>query len=211
MLWNRWISGLVLSVSACALGFALLAARASLFAQEAFQADMSRVKVVAPLDPPRISQESIDIALVMYGITVPSHVEKPRLDLAIADRGLTTLQGSKKLQVTIGPSAFASWSLLGSTLAHEIEVHCRQNFTLIRLFDLAGWEGTENAEREAYAHELDQADRFGLTADDRFSIAQTLQYYYPERKIPDSLSARLGRSVGRWLARPVGINRQEAR
>src|SRR5690606_25474533 len=111
----------------------------------------------------------------------------------------------------IGPSAFASWALLGSTLAHEIEVHCHQNFTLIRLFDIAGWEGTENAEREAYAHELAHADRFGLTSDDRYSIAQTLQYYYPERKLPDSLSARLGRSVGRWLARPVGLfNRPEA-
>src|SRR5690606_19202846 len=107
--------------------------------------------------------ESIDLAIAMFGIEVPASAEWPVLDKKIEDRGLTT-RGAfmDKAKVTIGPAAFTSWALLGSTLAHELEVHCQQNFLFIYLMDLVGLDGTGEAERQAYRHELTNAKRFSL-------------------------------------------------
>ena len=92
--------------------------------------------------------------------------------------------------MTIGPAAFASWSLLGSTLAHELEVHCRQNFTLIRMQDLMGAQGTLKAERDAYAHELAHAERFNLSKIERMNIQATMDFYYPKENSTSSFSAK---------------------
>ncbi len=125
----------------------------------------------------------------MFDISIPKNANAPRLDIKLEDRGLTTLNGwGKNLEVTIGPSAFTSWAVLGSTLAHELEIHCNQNFAVIRMKDMMGLEGTSNAEREAYMHELTNSERFHLKAADQMSIQATMDYYYPVRK--GSLSAR---------------------
>ncbi|RYZ81305.1 MAG: hypothetical protein EOP04_24245 [Proteobacteria bacterium] len=109
--------------------------------------------------------------------------------MKLEDRGLTTLNGyGKKLEVTIGPAAFTSWAVLGSTLAHEVEIHCNQNFSLIRMKDMLGLEGTNGAEREAYMHELSNSDRFKLKEADQASIRETMEYYYPARE--GALTAR---------------------
>ncbi|NRA64049.1 MAG: hypothetical protein HRU19_06165 [Pseudobacteriovorax sp.] len=139
------------------------------------------IAIQLPSTKPKLSQESVDIALAMYNIEVPSNVKKPYYDPTFEDRGLTTLRGwGKKLEVSVGPAAFESWALLGSTLAHEIEVHCKQNFTAIRIQDLVGLDGTSNAEREAYSHELSNAERFGLSDKEAASIEATMNFYYPE-------------------------------
>lgn len=136
--------------------------------------------VVAPPSKPPLSQESIDTAMAMYGIKVPQSAMHPILDTGIEDRGLTTMTGfGRKLEVRIGPAAFESWALLGSTLAHEIEVHCNQNFGYIRLLDFLGMSGTLNAEREAYQHEIQHARRFGLNPIEVKHIRATMDYYYP--------------------------------
>lgn len=142
---------------------------------------LSYASVSLPKTKPDMSQESVDKALAMFNIKVPDNVKPPFYDQKLEDRGLTTLKGwGHKLEVSVGPAAFESWGLLGSTLAHELEIHCRQNFTLIRALDLIGFNGTWDAEREAYHHELDNAERFQLTEMETFSIRSTLDFYYPE-------------------------------
>ena len=119
----------------------------------------------------------------MFNIKVPANVKPPFFDPNLEDRGLTTLRGwGHKLEVSVGPAAFESWGLLGSTLAHEIEIHCNQNFTLIRAMDLVGMEGTFNAEREAYNHELKNAKRFHLSEIEQTNIKATLDFYYPSEE-----------------------------
>ncbi len=155
-------------------------ARNELELREQFARNIEVVTVVPPASKPPMTQESINIALEMFGIEVPTNAKAPRLDMKLEDRGLTTMSGwGQKLEVTIGPAAFTSWAVLGSTLAHEIEIHCNQNFALIRMKDMLGLEGTSGAEREAYMHELSNADRFHLKEADQMNIRATMDYYYP--------------------------------
>ena len=132
---------------------------------------------------PSMSQESIDEAMKRYGISVPDSATHPTLDMSLEDRGLTTLNCRFcERTVTIGPAAFSSWAVLGSTLAHELEVHCKQNFAVINIMDMFGYHGSELAEREAYSYELANAQRFGTSYDEQKSILETMEYYYPEVK-----------------------------
>lgn len=168
--------------------------------QRAYRRQVGQMLVKAPEGLPPMNQESVDLALVMFGIEVPTAAEHPRFDPELRDRGLTT-RGAfmEKAEVTVGPAAFSSWALLGSTLAHELEVHCQQNFLAIYVMDTIGLDGTGAAERQAYIHELRGAQRFGLIGDDAELIADTMEYYYPEHPS----EARLGMpgAVRNWLAR----------
>jgi len=132
---------------------------------------------------PEINQRSIDIAMKLYAIRLPENVKGPFLSPSLEDRGLTVRKGVlSAAYVYVGPEAFTSWSLLGSTLAHEIEIHCRQNFLAIHFQNLSGFDGTGQAEREAYSYELLNADRFGLGQYDRDLIKSTMAYFYPRRE-----------------------------
>jgi len=149
-------------------------------ARESYLKEVDQVAVVPPTTRPKPSQAAVDLAIAMYGIQIPRSAMHPKFDSELADRGLTT-RGAfmEKSEVTIGAAAFTSWALLGSTLAHELEIHCNQNFFLIYAFDLMGLDGTGEAERIAYAHELNHAKRFGLNKYDTNLIADTVAYYYP--------------------------------
>lgn len=132
---------------------------------------------------PVAGQEAIDLAMAYYKISKPSDANHPLFDSELKDRGLTVKSSwFGKTQVYIGPSAFANWAMLGSTLAHEVEVHCRQNFPLIFIKDRLGLDGTSDAEREAYRYEITNASRFGLSGRDAGLIAATVEYYYPRGK-----------------------------
>lgn len=98
------------------------------------------------------------------------------MDPHLEDRGITswTPLTSDPAHVILGPSAFSSWAVLGSTLAHELEVHCRQNLLLVSVRETLGFEGKLAAEREAYQYELDGARRFGLSEVELQRIAETL-------------------------------------
>ena len=96
--------------------------------------------------------------------------------------------GAKSLLLN-GPVAFESWALLGSTLAHEIEIHCEQSFLLIRLMDTVGFSGTLSAEREAYMHEISNRERFNLSEYEIANIRNTMNYFYPDED-DQGLSAR---------------------
>lgn len=172
----------------------------------AYQKSMSEVEMIVPKSFPTQSQESIETALLMFSIEVPSTVDGPVYDPELADRGLTT--GGLLLpqkSVTIGPAAFTSWSVLGSTLAHELEVHVPQSFFLVVAKDhLNRWmfearrhagrlipslaprakelfenDGTWKAERDAYMHEINNAKRFGLSEEELSSIWRVMDYFYP--------------------------------
>ncbi len=131
---------------------------------------------------PSVSGESIAMALATFKIRVPKGVKGPFIDLKISDRGMTIRNGAlSSMTVFVGQEAFSSWSLLGSTLAHEIEVHCRQSFLSIHFQGLVGYDGVGDAEREAYSYELTNAGRFGLSDYDKALIRSTVAYYYPER------------------------------
>ena len=137
----------------------------------------------APEGRPVPGQNAVDVAMAIYGISKPADAEQPIFDSKLQDRGLTVKSSwFGKTQVYIGPSAFSSWSMLGSTLAHEVEIHCRQNFPLIFIKDQIGLDGTSDAEREAYRYEILNASRFGLNGRDTSLIAATVDYYYPRGK-----------------------------
>jgi hypothetical protein len=172
---------------------------------DAFAGAMSQVAIVAPTGRPPLTQESIDLALALYGVRVPTTAEHPVLDMKLADRGLTMRATFlEKAVVTVGPAAFASWGLLGSTLAHELEIHCQQNFLAIYFMDTVGLDGTGAAERQAYLHELANAERFGLARFDAQLIADTMDYFYPETGPSAFVGPKfMPRSVRNWLAKNV--------
>ena len=136
-----------------------------------------------PYGDPQLGQDAINMAIDLFEIQIPKNVKGPFFSSKLEDRGLTLRRGVlSDAIVYIGPEAFSSWSLLGSTLAHEIEIHCRQNFLAIHFQNLSGFDGTGMAEREAYNYELHQAERFGLSAYERDLIRSTMSYFYPEQE-----------------------------
>ena len=128
---------------------------------------------------PKVSQESINQAIKMYNIQVPSNTAWPVIDFAEQNRGLATYKPNSSpftCLVTVGPSAFSSWGVLGSTLAHELEGHCSQNLFLIGLTE------TELlAEQEAYSIELSGVDRFKLTQQEVQMIQEILVVWYSDQ------------------------------
>ena len=172
-----------------------------------FLNDAAAIQVVLPDSPPQQDQEAINLAMVAYNIKSSRNMRWPEFDENMRDRGLTVrgpwLQDS---YVAVGPAAFDSWALLGSTLGHEIEVHCEQNFPLITLMDFIGLGGTIAAERQAYVYELANSRRFGLAEYDRSLVEATMTYYYPESNGFAWFSARgfrMPTDVSKWLAAQI--------
>ncbi len=185
---------------AAIFGFILAYARADLEEERVFRRSMSAIKVLPPTGSPTPSQESVDLAIAMFGIEIPTSASHPEFDSNLEDRGLTTRSTfMDRAKVTIGPAAFSSWGLLGSTLAHELEVHCKQSFAAIWLLDFLRMDGVAVAEREAYQYEIAGADRFHLKASDVQLISETLDYYYPEDT--DRAPPKLSGKIRSWLAR----------
>ena len=120
------------------------------------------------------NQQNLDFAMDIFSIDKPDHVEGPILNHQIRDRGLTFGSGlGTKRRVEIGRPAFMSWGVLGSTLGHEIEIHCKQSFLIIWLSELLQLSGTVYAEREAYEYEEQMAERFGLSESEKAQIRYT--------------------------------------
>ncbi len=142
-----------------------------------------RFKSVQLSGEPAPTQSDINEALEAFEIKIPKNVKGPFFSSKLEDRGLTIRKGVlSDAVVYVGADAFSSWALLGSTLAHEIEVHCRQNFLAIHFQNISGFDGTGYAEREAYGYELAHAERFGLTHYERDLISSTMMYFYPKRQ-----------------------------
>jgi hypothetical protein len=201
---------LLLLLIAGSLGaFGIVEAHREIRAFEAYTQAINDVEISVPQSAPELNQESVELAMEIFAIRRPATVDGPSLNETLEDRGLTT--GGLILphkEVTVGPTAFTSWAILGSTLAHEIEVHVAQSFFRIVATDyLINWsmsarrlagkvipvlkpsakesfenDGTWKAEREAYMYEIRNAKRFGLTDEELNSIWRVMDYYYPVRK-----------------------------
>jgi hypothetical protein len=164
------------------------------------------VPVKPPQNPPELSQDSIDLAIVMFGIKLSPGTAYPRFERDLVDRGVTVKSNFlDHNRVGIGPAAFSSWGLLGSTLAHELEVHCEQSFLAVWFLDWIGLGGTELAERHAYLHEIKNKKRFGLKGSEVAMIAETLDFYYPDFRDTDEDVVDLGESSPGLGAKLRGI------
>jgi hypothetical protein len=178
---------------------------------------LSQVKILAearayrqpaisiPSSTPTIGQESIDRALKIFHIEIPRTADHPRYNPKLHDRGAASRRfGFQKIQVEVGPSAFQSWSLLASTLAHELEVHCRQNWALINVMDSMGLHGSMWAERQAYLYEIKNAERFGLDTRQIELIEATMAYFYDvDQREGTTFPRRMSAKLGRWFARSI--------
>ena len=185
--WPRILIAVVVGASTSAMIGAAVIAHAMVRSKQRDEASIvtgnERVTVQLPTTAPRVSQESINAAIEMFKIRVPKDVIGPKLDLRLADRGQTLRKGAfANALVSVGPEAFSSWPMLASTLAHELEVHCQQNFVALHLMDITGLDGVGEAEREAYTYELRNAQRFGLSPYDQDLIRSTMDYFYPTTK-----------------------------
>lgn len=160
-----------------------------------FRESWESVLVKPPQNPPELSQDSIDLAMVMFGIKLSPGAAYPRFERDLVDRGVTVKSNFlDHNRVGIGPAAFRSWGLLGSTLAHELEVHCEQSFLAVWFLDWMGLGGTELAERHAYLHEIKNKKRFGLKGSEVAMIAETLDFYYPDFRDGDEEATDLEES-----------------
>jgi hypothetical protein len=126
---------------------------------------------------PHPGDQAIKRAIKMFAISVPKGIGPITYDHRLPDRGLTVWRNGK-IRVTIGRKAFASWGILGSTLAHELEVHARQNFRLIAAAEMIGLPGKKWAERQAYDYEISSSRRFRLSQIEIQRIANTRERYY---------------------------------
>jgi hypothetical protein len=141
-IFNGVATGLIISGltagAIVAYGMSQAESRRQELAEQKFVVDSSRLTGV-----PAVNQSSIEIATKAFGIQMPKAIRGPYFDQKLEDRGLTLRNGlASDPVVLIGREAFTSWAMLGSTLAHEIEIHCRQNFLSIHLQNLAGFDGT---------------------------------------------------------------------
>jgi len=163
------------------------------------------MQLIAP--PPSIGQQALEVAVEAFHVRRDVDAPWPHFNQALDDRGLTEKRAFEYSKIVkIGPSAFESWSILGSTLAHELEIHCNQNFFLITLADYFGLQGTNLAEREAYLWEITQAKRFGLIKSEAFLIESTLNRYYP-LDFTQNNRPEISRLLARYLVRASTISR----
>lgn len=186
----------------CAVSLLVLLfwAKKELSRERHYYSSLKSVDVILPDSVPSINQASVDLAMALFSIDKYPEMLPPKLDKNLEHRGITSKQGMNDMvEVAIGPAAFTSWGLLGSTLAHEVEVHVKQSFFLIWLLDELGLDGTGIAERQAYGFELDHARRFSLGNEDKFSINDTMNFYYP---IEHGMAAKSQKTAGRLLSMP---------
>ena len=131
---------------------------------------------------PPISQASIIKAVDNFRIQVPMLSRYPKLD---SDMDKTLLGEAHYILFihmcipTIGPGAFTSWGRLGAVLAHEVEVHCNQNWWKSNIDEMLQQDPTAMLEREAYKYTLLDNKRFQLTVREQLSIMYVMTYHYP--------------------------------
>ena len=107
-------------------------------------------------------QLAINKAIDVYGIETGLTTD------IVYDSSLQSEGEFDKGLVRVGPQAFRNAGYLGSTIAHEAEVHGYQYFT--GNLAMSGTAGRALNEAEAYSYEVINAKRFGLNAYDLYSV-----------------------------------------
>lgn len=131
---------------------------------------------------PSVSQESIIKAVNNFEIQVPILSIYPSLDMDMDETHLGETLYLIILHMcipTIGPGAFTSWGKLGETLAHEVEVHCNQNWWKSITDKIFSDDSTPILEREAYIYTILDHKRFHLTNDEVMDTLTTMLFQYP--------------------------------
>ena len=165
------------------------------------QNNMIKIPVIYPHEKPNQPTKDIDLALALFSINIPENTIYPVYSPDLPYRGLTTGDALFPTKhVFIGDMAFTSWSILGSTLGHEIEIHCNQSFLKIEFlnflylimkypeelitkifpsismqkYDNLGY-GSYLAEKEAYSYEVKSKRRYHLNTNEVIAIKNTLE------------------------------------
>lgn len=131
---------------------------------------------------PYVSQKSIDRAVHVYDIKVPLFTLHPSLDIDMPEGILGQARSYILIHLcipTIGPGSFTSWGKLGAVIAHEVEVHCNQNWWRHAIDLFLGVDTMPQLEREAYMYMLLDSKRFNLTPQEREDIFITMLLLYP--------------------------------
>ena len=118
-------------------------------------------------------QEAIDKAIKDYGIDV-SNTKGVTYDPTVSGEAETSSDGT----VRVGDDAFASPGWLGSSLAHETEVHVNKQAEKGNWY--LGAQGTALQEVEAYDHEIANAKKFGLTDTEIKELEKRRSSHYDE-------------------------------
>ena len=122
----------------------------------------------------------LKIAISAYSIKIPEHIQYVKFNKDLMDRGMIIGDWSNKnAKIYIGQPAFSSWAILGSTIAHEAEVHGSQSFLAIGLLDLIFNRGIISAETVAYNYEISNSKRFGLSKKEIAEIEHTKNHHFP--------------------------------
>ena len=166
------------------------------------QNSMMKIPVNYPKERPKRQEKDIALAMALFSINIPENVCYPTYSYNLPYRGLT--RGNSffpQKEVIIGEMAFTSWGILGSTLAHEIEIHGNQSFLKIEFlnflysyiqnnnkfiysifpsFEIVPYEnmglGSYLAEKEAYSYEINSDKRFNLKIKEILAIKNTLEH-----------------------------------
>jgi len=134
----------------------------------------------------RMKQAAIQHAIVAYAIdtrSVPTGVHYSPHGSMREREGATLVDRDGTLRVEIGDPAFRSAGWLGSTIAHEVEVHVNRQVARGGHTSASDDESVSIEEIQAYDFELASGARFGLEPDEldvlrhrRMALYRTLQY-----------------------------------
>jgi hypothetical protein len=130
----------------------------------------------------------INSAIAYYGINTTGTKITYNPDMDDGTRGLCWKNG----RIEIGPAAFKyglGW--LGSTIAHEAEVHFQLQARKGIWSSSYDIPGVAAMEVQAYQYELNNAQRFGLTRDDIDAITSSRNKYVIQLSQPDLLKFTL--------------------
>jgi hypothetical protein len=129
----------------------------------------------------RLKQSAITHAIVVFDIDVggvaTGVIYSPHG--AMRDReGATIVDRDGTVRVQVGDAAFRSAGWLGSTIAHEVEVHVNRQIAKGMCYQPSDRDGTLIQEVEAYDFELVNHQRFGIDAPDLRQLRQRRNFAY---------------------------------
>jgi len=121
-------------------------------------------------------QKAIDESIKLYSIDT-NGIKSITYDPSLSDNGVASSDGS----VRIGRAAFAAGATvgwLGSTIAHEGEIHIKEQAN--KGLWWGDEQGTAIQEVQAYDHEINNAKRFGLSDTEVSELKSERKDYYDE-------------------------------
>ncbi|MCF6257673.1 MAG: DUF6531 domain-containing protein [Gammaproteobacteria bacterium] len=133
-------------------------------------------------------QKAIDEAIILYKIDTVG-IKSITYDPTLTHNGVASFDGTVKIgKAAFAASATAGW--LGSTIAHEGEIH------IIQQANKKLWwgdeQGTALQEVQAYDHEINKAKRFGLTETEVADLKWERKGYYSDLNAENKARADKG-------------------